>query len=211
MRTYIRAESALDAVVAVPYGNVDSDAALLVCSCAGRSGAFVVNACYGYGNGVAFLGVDLDLNVVDEINDILSCAFSLDHIVLFAFGLAPALGNVDLDYVLGTSIDSSPVLFYDVLTLTAIGLLCSFLHQADSILFGDDLSQLEECGLKDGVDTCGAHACLNTDLDTVDGVERMGGGGHMTIAGCQLKDITVVEAMGSLKRMIDTMIEEGEL
>ena len=33
----------------------------------------------------------------------------------------------------------------------------------------------------------------------------------MTIAGCQLKDITVVEAMGSLKRMIDTMIEEGEL
>ena len=42
-------------------------------------------------------------------------------------------------------------------------------------------------------------------------MERMGGGGHMTIAGCQLKDITVVEAMGSLKRMIDTMIEEGEL
>lgn len=42
-------------------------------------------------------------------------------------------------------------------------------------------------------------------------MERMGGGGHMTIAGCQLKDITVVEAIGSLKRMIDTMIEEGEL
>ena len=43
-------------------------------------------------------------------------------------------------------------------------------------------------------------------------MERMGGGGHMTIAGCQLRDITVVGAMGSLKkRLIDTMIEEGEL
>ena len=42
-------------------------------------------------------------------------------------------------------------------------------------------------------------------------MERMGGGGHMTIAGCQLRDVTIVEAMGNLKRMIDTMIEEGEL
>lgn len=42
-------------------------------------------------------------------------------------------------------------------------------------------------------------------------MERMGGGGHMSIAGCQMEDTTINEAIGVIKRTIDTMIEEGEL
>ncbi len=42
-------------------------------------------------------------------------------------------------------------------------------------------------------------------------MERMGGGGHMNIAGCQLKDKTMEEAVGYLKQTIDNMMEEGEL
>lgn len=42
-------------------------------------------------------------------------------------------------------------------------------------------------------------------------MERMGGGGHMSIAGCQMEDTNINEAIGVIKRTIDTMIEEGEL
>ena len=42
-------------------------------------------------------------------------------------------------------------------------------------------------------------------------MEHLGGGGHMNIAGCQMDDVSVAEAIGVLKHTIDTMIEEGEL
>ena len=42
-------------------------------------------------------------------------------------------------------------------------------------------------------------------------MERLGGGGHMNVAGCQMEDVTVDEAMRSIKNTIDNMIEEGEL
>ena len=42
-------------------------------------------------------------------------------------------------------------------------------------------------------------------------MERMGGGGHMSIAGCQMEDTSVNEAIVTIKRTIDAMIEEGEL
>ncbi len=42
-------------------------------------------------------------------------------------------------------------------------------------------------------------------------MERLGGGGHMNVAACQLEGISVEDAMGKLKAVIDKMIEEGEL
>ena len=42
-------------------------------------------------------------------------------------------------------------------------------------------------------------------------MERLGGGGHMNIAATQLSETTLVEAIHSLKGVIDAMIEEGEL
>ncbi len=43
-------------------------------------------------------------------------------------------------------------------------------------------------------------------------MEKMGGGGHMSIAGCQLeKDQTMEEAIVYLKKTIDEMIEKGEI
>ena len=41
--------------------------------------------------------------------------------------------------------------------------------------------------------------------------ERMGGGGHMTIAGCQFTGITIAEGIGRIKSCLDTMLKEGEL
>ena len=41
-------------------------------------------------------------------------------------------------------------------------------------------------------------------------MERMGGGGHMNVAGCQL-ECDISDGIAIIKRTLDTMIEEGEL
>lgn len=42
-------------------------------------------------------------------------------------------------------------------------------------------------------------------------MERLGGGGHMNVAGCQMEGTSIAEAIGVIKNTIDTMIQEGEL
>lgn len=42
-------------------------------------------------------------------------------------------------------------------------------------------------------------------------MERLGGGGHMNIAGCQMEGITINDAIKAIKDTLDKMLEEGEL
>lgn len=42
-------------------------------------------------------------------------------------------------------------------------------------------------------------------------MEKLGGGGHLNVAACQLEGISIDDAMNKLKSLIDRMIEEGEL
>ena len=42
-------------------------------------------------------------------------------------------------------------------------------------------------------------------------MERLGGGGHMSIAACQMEGVGLLEAIGALKHLIDTMLENGEI
>ena len=42
-------------------------------------------------------------------------------------------------------------------------------------------------------------------------MERLGGGGHMNIAGAQIENTTVEEAIQIVKNTLDRMIEEGDL
>ena len=42
-------------------------------------------------------------------------------------------------------------------------------------------------------------------------MEHLGGGGHMSVAGCQMENVTAAEAIGVLKRTLDQMIEEEEI
>lgn len=42
-------------------------------------------------------------------------------------------------------------------------------------------------------------------------MERMGGGGHMSTAACQMEGTKLAEAIGVLKRTIDTMLDNGEI
>ena len=42
-------------------------------------------------------------------------------------------------------------------------------------------------------------------------MEKLGGGGHKTVAGAQLKDVTVEEAHEKVRAAIDEMLTEGEV
>ncbi len=42
-------------------------------------------------------------------------------------------------------------------------------------------------------------------------MEKMGGGGHMNTAACQMEGVGLAEAIGILKRTIDSMLENGEI
>lgn len=42
-------------------------------------------------------------------------------------------------------------------------------------------------------------------------MEKMGGGGHLNIAGCQLNGVSISEGIGILKATLDKMIEDGDL
>ena len=42
-------------------------------------------------------------------------------------------------------------------------------------------------------------------------MEKMGGGGHLSVAGAQLENSTIHEAIMKLKMTLASMIKEGEL
>ena len=42
-------------------------------------------------------------------------------------------------------------------------------------------------------------------------MERLGGGGHLNVAGCQMEETTIDEAIAIIKRTLDEMIEAGDL
>ncbi|MDE5590196.1 MAG: DHH family phosphoesterase [Acetatifactor sp.] len=42
-------------------------------------------------------------------------------------------------------------------------------------------------------------------------MERMGGGGHLSTAACQMEGVGVIEAIGALKQTIDSMLENGDI
>ncbi len=42
-------------------------------------------------------------------------------------------------------------------------------------------------------------------------MEKMGGGGHLSAAGCQFRDASIFEGIGMVKSILDKMINEGEL
>ncbi len=42
-------------------------------------------------------------------------------------------------------------------------------------------------------------------------MERLGGGGHMNVAGCQMEGLSLTEAIMKIKTTIDKMLEEGDL
>ena len=171
MRTYIGTEVTLDTLGRIPGRNINRNTSLLVSGGSGRSGTVHIILECGYRQSITFLCAYLGLDIVNEINNVFSVAAYYCIIKAFVFAVLPAFRNFYLNNALSAGIDSCPVLHNNIFALTSVGSLCSSLHQFVCLLSRNDSGQFKECGLKDCVDTCGAHACFNTNLNTVDGVE----------------------------------------
>ena len=42
-------------------------------------------------------------------------------------------------------------------------------------------------------------------------MEKLGGGGHLNVAGAQLKDCSILEAKHMIQDTIDEMLKEGDI
>ena len=162
MRADQGAQVALYALGHVPSRDLHGDAALLVLGGAGRHNAVSRNR--GNRQLVAFLRED-------RLDEVLVVLVALDLHRNSAGGRVGPLGrDLHLAQTGDRDIDRIPVLLHDGVALLAVGLLGIRLHVLVSLLVGDDVGQLEERGLHDGVDAV-AHANLRRQIDRVDGVE----------------------------------------
>ena len=94
----------------------------------------------------------------------------MSHEQSFVSSVFPAFRNLYLNDLFCSCIDSIVVHLYDGITFSSVCSLCSGLHQLDGLLLRNDVCQLEECRLKNGIDTS-AKSDLLTDLDTIDHIE----------------------------------------
>ena len=96
MRTYISTEVTLDTVVRIPYRNLNSDTALLVCGRSRWCGTVYVLSKCRYWQGISFLSAYLGLDIVNEINNFLAALGNYLIIKAFVLALRPACRNLYL-------------------------------------------------------------------------------------------------------------------
>ena len=168
VRAHDGASAALDTILSLPLGNVDGDAALLECGGAVGAGAVHVIGERGDGQLVALVGVDGLEDAVDILNQRALARYLIGNCIVGS--VEPLGGDLDLLDVFHAAVDRSIVHVDDRLALLHVGLLRSVLHVLLGFLGGDDVGDLEERGLQNGVDSA-AETDLFTDLDGVDGVE----------------------------------------
>ena len=93
MRADICAAVTLDTVLRLPYRDVNGDSTFLVCGGTGGSCTVNISGKCGYRQSISFLSVYFGLDIVYEINNILSSAFCVSHEQAFVFCGLPALRN----------------------------------------------------------------------------------------------------------------------
>ena len=201
VRAHDGAGAAADAGVDVPLGNHDGDAALLVLGGADRDAALGVD--HGHGQLVAFLGQDR----MHELLEVLG-GFDL-HRNRAGGGVGPLSGNLDLDQAGDGDVDGVPVLLDDLVALLAVGLLGVGLHVLIRLIVGDDVGQLEEGGLHDGVDAV-AHANLTGQLDGVDGVELGFLLGQQLLHGCGQLSLQLLGGPGAVEQEGAALLQRGD-
>ena len=167
----VGAEVTLDTVVRVPARNIDRNPPLLIGRGSGGRRAVRIGQEGGDRQAVPLLRGDRVLDIVYKVQHIL-CALGL---ILELEALVPAvlpfLGHGDLLKGIGPGVDRSPVFLYDVLSLSAVGLLRGVLHELVRVLLRDDSGQSEEGGLENRVDPRRSHAGLDSDLHAIDDVK----------------------------------------
>ncbi len=169
VRTYIRAEVALNAVRGVPFGDIHRDPALFIGGGALRHGAVRIILKVADRQLFAAERVDGLQNVVDIIDKLGPVSGGLFN----GFGrirVFPGSRDIHLVDILHAALDGRVVHRDDLLALFAVRLRGGVLHELNRLIRRDNVGDLEEGGLQNRVDAS-AETELLADLDPVDGVE----------------------------------------
>ena len=171
MRTYICTAVTLDTVLRFPYRDIHRDTAFLVCRRSGRCRAVYIVVKCRYRKSISFLSIYLSLDILNKIDNVFSSVLVyLRSRKSLVSSVLPALRNCHFYNLLSACVDRVIVHLNDLVALSSVSSLGSSLHQVDRLFLRNDSGKLEECRLKDSIDTS-AKSDLFTDLDTVDGVE----------------------------------------
>ena len=170
MRTNIGAPVTLHTVLHVPVRQICCNPALFKGCGTRRHHAVCGGEELGYRNIVCRKVSCRNQNIVEKLGVELVATYQRRSRSVVCYGL-PAFRNFNLVNMSDTGVYCGAVHVYDVLTFSAIGLLDGIFHVADSFVNRNDVCQLEECSLKDGVGS----SCAQTDFlckgNSVAGVE----------------------------------------
>src|SRR5699024_878571 len=147
VRAHIGALVTLDTRSRVPGGNRHGDAAFFVSGGAGGHGAVLAAQEHAHGQVVAHLCVDRVRHGGDEVRR--SGTFGLFH-VESGVERSPIGGHVHLD-VFAAAVYGRIVLGDDVGAFFTVGFFDEVLHLLDGQIVRNDIGDLEEGGLQDGV------------------------------------------------------------
>ena len=165
VRANVGALVTLDTFCCIPCGNVNRNTAFFKCGGAKRNCA-VLSACkYGYRQQVALQCVHGKHQLFYIFGKNL-----LDCFVIYILCILPACGNVNLCQTGKPCVNSGIVHVDNLFALLAVGFYDSRLHVCNCVINGDDVCQLEECGLQNCVCLVTQTDFL-TNLDCINGVE----------------------------------------
>ena len=171
MRADICTAVTLDTFARIPYRDINCDTTLLICRCTGWCRTVYIIIKCRYRQGISFLRIYFRLNILCKCNCIGSSAFfDMRCSKSFISSIFPALRNFYFYNLLCSCIDRIIVHLYDLITFSSVSSLCCCFHKIDRLLLRNDGCQLEECRLKNCIDTS-AKSDLFTNLDTVDRIE----------------------------------------
>ena len=166
VRADIGALVALDTVLDLPLGNIHGDAALLVGGRAILPRTVLTARESRYRQVIALQPVDR----LDDLTHEFGTRSVRDMCEALVVDLCPFGRHLDLDHGVAAGVDGRIVHVDDVLALLAVGFQDGMLHLVDSLVERDDVGDLEECRLHDGIRTR-TQPELGGDLRGVDDIE----------------------------------------
>ena len=166
VRADIGALVALDTVLDLPLGDIHGDAALLVGGRAVLPRTVLTARESRYRQVIALQPVDR----LDDLAHELGIRRIRNMCEAVVVDLRPFGRHLDLHHGVAAGVDGRIVHVDDVLALLAVGFQDGMLHLVDSLVERDDVGDLEECRLHDGIRTR-TQSELGGDLRGVDDIE----------------------------------------
>ena len=164
MRTYIRTLVTLNTFFRIPFRYVNCSASLFISGCSKRCCTVFNSFECAYRKRIAFTCINCCYNSFN----IFRLVFSNNCFCIYS--VSPFSGNFNLNNAFYTLINSSVVHVKDIVAFLTVRLLDSSLHIFNSVSDRNDVSKLEECSLKNCINSV-SETDFSSYIRTVDDIE----------------------------------------